>query len=214
MTVYYDRAYPVNRHFGGYILEFLFIANDRALDFVNTSFTGGDVLTDFAAYVAWLHAASVLSAAEARSAAKFAGTAEARSAFRALTELRTAVRHSVEAINADRLPSRADLKIVNERLVKPPLQLEIVSSGGKLLSNNRLTSTKPERLLFFVAAAAQELLTQKDLTAIRQCAGDACTHFFYDASKNRSRRWCSMAGCGNREKVAALRKRQRGRPGG
>jgi hypothetical protein len=88
-------------------LKFLFIGNDRALDFVNTSFRGGDVLSDFAAYVDWLQAASVLTAAEARSAANFAGTAEARSAFRALTELRTAIRRSVEAISTERLPSKS-----------------------------------------------------------------------------------------------------------
>lgn len=190
-------------------MSFLFIANDRALDFVNTSFTGGDVLTDFAAYVDWLHAASMLTAAEARSAAKFAGTAEARPAFRALTALRAATRRVVEAVSTGRLASAADLETINDHLVEPPVHVEIVNSGGKLTSASRLTSTKPERLLYFVAAAARELLTQKDLTAIRKCASDDCTHFFYDASKNRSRRWCRMAGCGNREKVAALRQRQR-----
>ncbi len=190
-------------------MKFLFIANDRALDFVNTSFAGGDLLSDFAAYIEWLHAAALLTTGEARDAAKLAGTAEARSAFRALTELRAAIRRAVGAVSKERLPAKADLRTINAHLVEPPVHREIVSSGGKLTSTNRLTSTKPERLLYFVAAATQELLTQKDVTAIRQCAGDACTHLFYDASKNRSRRWCSMAGCGNREKVAALRIRQR-----
>lgn len=36
---------------------------------------------------------------------------------------------------------------------------------------------------------------------IRPCANDACVLHFYDISKNGTRRWCSMAGCGNRAKA-------------
>lgn len=36
---------------------------------------------------------------------------------------------------------------------------------------------------------------------IRHCANDACVLHFYDVSKNGTRRWCSMAGCGNRAKA-------------
>ncbi|MFJ7061357.1 CGNR zinc finger domain-containing protein [Streptomyces microflavus] len=36
---------------------------------------------------------------------------------------------------------------------------------------------------------------------IRPCANDTCVLHFYDISKNGTRRWCSMAGCGNRAKA-------------
>ncbi|MFI1223022.1 MULTISPECIES: CGNR zinc finger domain-containing protein [unclassified Streptomyces] len=36
---------------------------------------------------------------------------------------------------------------------------------------------------------------------IRPCANHACVLHFYDVSKNGTRRWCSMAGCGNRAKA-------------
>ncbi|EFE76732.1 CGNR zinc finger domain-containing protein [Streptomyces filamentosus] len=36
---------------------------------------------------------------------------------------------------------------------------------------------------------------------IRHCANDACVLHFHDVSKNGARRWCSMAGCGNRAKA-------------
>jgi predicted RNA-binding Zn ribbon-like protein len=35
--------------------------------------------------------------------------------------------------------------------------------------------------------------------------------FFYDTTKNHARRWCSMAFCGNRHKVAAHYRRLRGK---
>ncbi|MET8574996.1 CGNR zinc finger domain-containing protein [Streptomyces sp. NPDC005012] len=36
---------------------------------------------------------------------------------------------------------------------------------------------------------------------IRACANPACVLHFFDVSKNGTRRWCSMAGCGNRAKA-------------
>ncbi|NGN69527.1 CGNR zinc finger domain-containing protein [Streptomyces sp. A7024] len=36
---------------------------------------------------------------------------------------------------------------------------------------------------------------------IRPCAGPTCILHFYDVSKNGTRRWCSMAICGNRSKA-------------
>ncbi|MFF7181511.1 CGNR zinc finger domain-containing protein [Streptomyces sp. NPDC008121] len=37
---------------------------------------------------------------------------------------------------------------------------------------------------------------------IRACAHDACILHFYDTSRNGTRRWCSMAICGNRAKAS------------
>lgn len=37
---------------------------------------------------------------------------------------------------------------------------------------------------------------------IRACAHEACILHFYDTSRNGTRRWCSMAACGNRAKAS------------
>ena len=44
---------------------------------------------------------------------------------------------------------------------------------------------------------------------LKACAAHNCEWAFYDTSKNRSRTWCNMAVCGNREKARAYRQRQR-----
>ncbi|TQL18146.1 CGNR zinc finger domain-containing protein [Streptomyces sp. SLBN-134] len=36
---------------------------------------------------------------------------------------------------------------------------------------------------------------------IRACGNSQCVLHFYDVSKNGTRRWCSMSGCGNRAKA-------------
>lgn len=47
------------------------------------------------------------------------------------------------------------------------------------------------------------------LEHLKLCADETCRSVFYDRSKNRSGRWCSMSSCGNRAKVRAWRERQR-----
>ena len=43
---------------------------------------------------------------------------------------------------------------------------------------------------------------------LKVCARDSCRWAFYDASRNRSGRWCSMSGCGNIVKLRRARSRQ------
>jgi predicted RNA-binding Zn ribbon-like protein len=44
---------------------------------------------------------------------------------------------------------------------------------------------------------------------IKICREDTCQWVFFDRSKNTSKQWCSMQGCGNRNKTRAYRARQR-----
>jgi predicted RNA-binding Zn ribbon-like protein len=44
---------------------------------------------------------------------------------------------------------------------------------------------------------------------LKACADDGCRWAFYDQSRNRSGRWCSMATCGNQQKARAFRERAR-----
>jgi predicted RNA-binding Zn ribbon-like protein len=41
----------------------------------------------------------------------------------------------------------------------------------------------------------------------RLCGEPTCSAVFYDRSRNRSGKWCSMSTCGNRSKVRAFRRR-------
>ena len=67
-----------------------------------------------------------------------------------------------------------------------------------------------------IVRAAVDLLLEGDPGRIRTCGNPECGWFFYDTSKNGSRRWCSMASCGNREKARNHYRRSRsgGDPGG
>lgn len=60
-----------------------------------------------------------------------------------------------------------------------------------------------------VAALAEDLVTS-DLSLARQCGDDACGWVYLDTSPRGNRRWCTSAGCGNRNRVARHHARQRG----
>jgi predicted RNA-binding Zn ribbon-like protein len=59
-------------------------------------------------------------------------------------------------------------------------------------------------LLAAVARSGAELIAEGADARLRVCANLHCGLLFYDNSRTRGRRWCSMAVCGNRSKVAAF----------
>lgn len=62
-------------------------------------------------------------------------------------------------------------------------------------------------LLAAIARSAAELIAEGSSARLRVCSNPSCGLFFYDNSRTRRRRWCSMSRCGNRHKVAAFSRR-------
>lgn len=60
-----------------------------------------------------------------------------------------------------------------------------------------------------VLVAIIEAQTAGAWIRLKLCGADDCAWAYYDTSKNRSRLWCSMEVCGNRQKTRAYRARRR-----
>ena len=73
-------------------------------------------------------------------------------------------------------------------------------------------SGKSRAFLISIARDAIALFGSETSERIRQCEGETCALLFLDTSRSGDRRWCSMAGCGNKAKVADFRRRQRLNP--
>ena len=71
------------------------------------------------------------------------------------------------------------------------------------------TAAVLDAVLWHVARSAAELLTSGDLGRVRGCASEECGWVFLDTTRNRSRRWCDMKECGNREKARRFYQRSR-----
>jgi predicted RNA-binding Zn ribbon-like protein len=66
----------------------------------------------------------------------------------------------------------------------------------------------PEWLLAAIARSAAEIVVEGANARLRSCANPGCGLFFCDNSRTHRRRWCSMAVCGNRHKVASFARRR------
>jgi predicted RNA-binding Zn ribbon-like protein len=62
-------------------------------------------------------------------------------------------------------------------------------------------------LLAAIARSAAEIIAEGGSARLRVCSNPSCGLCFYDSSRTRRRRWCSMTRCGNRHKVAAFSRR-------
>jgi predicted RNA-binding Zn ribbon-like protein len=58
-----------------------------------------------------------------------------------------------------------------------------------------------------IVAAVAELAPTDEWKRLKGCRDENCRVAFYDKSRNRSRAWCSMEVCGNREKARNFRHR-------
>jgi predicted RNA-binding Zn ribbon-like protein len=58
-----------------------------------------------------------------------------------------------------------------------------------------------------IVAAVAELAPTDEWKRLKGCRDENCRVAFYDKSRNRSRAWCSMEVCGNREKARSFRQR-------
>lgn len=125
--------------------------------------------------------------------------------LQAALTLREAVRGLVEQRKAG---GQGSPDVLNRFLAAPShLRLDWSASGEPRLEKVRASATA-EQYLAPLAEAAAQLLVDGDFNLVRECEHPDCVLWFYDRTKSHRRRWCSMALCGNRHKVAEFRKRK------
>ncbi len=132
---------------------------------------------------------------------------QAAAALARAMELREAVYDIVAALDAKRSPSTAALEVVARDLAAAYSSGRLVLHEGTLqwVSGNE---DDLDRVLWEVARSVGRLVTSPRLMKVRLCAAADCGWLFLDDTKNRSRRWCDMKICGNREKLRRFRARQ------
>jgi predicted RNA-binding Zn ribbon-like protein len=180
--------------------EMLFLADDIALNFINTSYGVGraarECFQSDADVLDWLDHAEL--------PAKTSGSKPGELLRQAL-ELRQVALELVEKRTAGKAGNPQRLNALLEAGSRYSEVLWPRSGVPALTSRERLQGA--EGLLLPVAQAVAHLLSGADFQHVRRCEGPECTLWFLDQTKAHSRRWCSPAACGNRAKVAAFRAR-------
>ena len=197
-------------------------AGRLCLDFTNTVQARPlsekvDLIGSYGDLVSWARQATILTAGEAALLAETAGQ-RPRAAVDALAQavsLREALYGLLSARAAGLPAPTPDLHTVNQAIGRAMARAGLTpsASGGFEWSWPGAPLTV-DRVAWWVARSAAELLTSRELTAVRECAGYDCGRLFMDGTKNRSRRWCDMASCGNRAKGRRHYERRKANPTG
>lgn len=199
-----------------------FIADDPALDFLNTvaSPWGQEIewLASGGDLIAWLEQAHVAPAGVLAELRKRASPRALDAVAAQARELREWFRTFVAEHAGKPLEPRAlrEMAPLNQLLEEDEIyrQIESARPGDSHGDAHRAFRWQrkrrwpgPETLLLPIAEAMGDLVCQSDFTFVRKCESPTCTLWFVDVSKGHGRRWCSMAVCGNRAKAAAHRAR-------
>lgn len=179
------------------------------LDFVNSIENRAghgpeDFLTSYPDLVRWAQHAGLIDDAPARRLITRAAADEpaAQEALHQALALRAALHRLFLAVATRRDPAPADLEQLQHAYADAVSGATLVPEGEGFAWDWRSDGQRLDQLLWPVARSAVELLTTGDPRRIKLCENPyGCGWLFYDGSKNGSRRWCSMEGCGSQVKM-------------
>jgi predicted RNA-binding Zn ribbon-like protein len=184
------------------------------VDFVNTvdprDPPGHDYLPDYMTLIDWAAATEAIDrdVIDRAGAAACVAMESAVEAHREAISLRETLYRVLRASAERRPPDEADageLCVATADLQ----QRRLLRTAGTRWHWVWSTDDSVRMPNWIILADAVDLLTGIDQAHLRTCAGDGCGWLFVDSSKNHSRRWCSMRGCGNRSKTQRHYQRRR-----
>ncbi len=111
-------------------------------------------------------------------------------------------------------PAATDLAVLAREYADGAAAADLVATEAGVAWTWPEDAANMARPLWPVAWSATNLLTEGDPARIKVCPGVsgqplACAWLFYDATKNRGRRWCSMVDCGGATKSQRQTARRR-----
>ncbi|MBW3111647.1 CGNR zinc finger domain-containing protein [Bacillus sp. MCCB 382] len=189
---------------------YMMVGERLCMDFINTvswresTEKRRDWFKDYAKLVDWSIHAEVLTAKQAQNLLVEAGEnpSLAEEVLKQAIELREVMYRIFKSISKKTSPNEQDLARFNEYVSHYYQSLQIIPIEDQFMLKFNQPDKNLDAMLPPILQSAVDLLVSKnELERVKQCEGDPCGWLFFDTSRNRSRRWCSMADCGNRAKV-------------
>jgi predicted RNA-binding Zn ribbon-like protein len=184
------------------------IGGDLAVEFANTASSPtdpGGALHSWSDLIDFLELRGGLAPGDG-AMLRAMGATDARGcagAFAQALRLRETIRAMLGAM-ASKRPLRAPwVAEVNEALAAGVGASRLFRQGSGWRLGLSPGVAGPAQALAPLARAIADLVVSGRSVEIGKCANPRCVFYFRDRSRTRRRRWCSMAVCGNRMKVAA-----------
>ncbi|WP_028925288.1 CGNR zinc finger domain-containing protein [Pseudonocardia acaciae] len=122
-------------------------------------------------------------------------------------ELRESIHAAATAAAVhDPLPAAA-IHIINERSIQGRAAAVLTPEANREWRLGSASSV--EDALGVIAADAISIIAGERDGRLALCASPTCRAAFFDTSQSRTRKWCEMNTCGNREKKARFNAKQR-----
>ena len=186
------------------------------LDFVNTLDWRGtehpdEYLNTFQDLIIWSQHVGTISDQEAEQLSQKAQTLslEGTRVLQDSVILREAIYRIFSSIAKSKSAPNKDLTIFNQYLSRTMRRAQIIQKKGGFVWNINKDQEKLDWILNPVIRSAADLLVSDELKRVKKCGDTACGWLFLDISRNRSRRWCDMADCGNRAKASRFYKKNK-----
>ncbi len=155
-----------------------------------------DDLADPAALTAWLRDHGLVDSAAAADGADLDRARALREALRDLAAVHNALPADLDAATEE----------VNRATARARLTPRLDPAGSSQLVPE---ARGVDAALGEIIAVVHQAIHDGTWVRLKACERDHCRWTFYDASRNRSGRWCSMAVCGSREKSQRAYRRAR-----
>jgi predicted RNA-binding Zn ribbon-like protein len=174
---------------------FPFLGGRLWLDFLNSApATMGELIKSPEDLARWARAAGIDRAGR---------PAFTRDDVAAAHALRNTLGAIARALGGGAAPPARAVAEVNRHLAEAPRLRRVESAKGAV----QVRETIDSDLFGSVASDLADFIPAFEPHRLRTCGGEDCSLMFYDSARNATRRWCSMAACGNRHKVARHRAR-------
>jgi predicted RNA-binding Zn ribbon-like protein len=125
-----------------------------------------------------------------------------------IRQVRSAMRELTDAAVERRTPAQRDLDEINRSLRTPYTYYLVPARDGVSLDHRHEGDPVAGALARLTESVASEV-SRGHPEQLRICANDDCRWVFHDTSPTGRRKWCDMATCGNRAKVARHREKRR-----
>ncbi|MCI4041736.1 CGNR zinc finger domain-containing protein [Streptomyces sp. TRM75563] len=123
-------------------------------------------------------------------------------------ELREAIHAAATAAALQEALPASAVQVINDRSAQGRAAAILTPEGERRW---RLGSAScVEDALGVIAADAISIIAGERDGRLALCASPTCRAAFFDTSQSRTRKWCDMNTCGNRQKKARFRAHQRG----
>jgi predicted RNA-binding Zn ribbon-like protein len=169
-----------------------------------------DHLRSYDDFVAFAQQSGVVNGKQGEELLALAGRKHrlAEAALRRALGYRENIYRAFAALAEGKRPEPGDVQQINDSAIEALNHRQLVPASGHYRWEWQWNSKNAlDCILWPIAQSAADLLTSPELQAVRTCEAPECAWVFLDQSRNRTRRWCDMKVCGNRQKARRHYKR-------